>query len=781
MTPSPIPAVTSSRRIPGKRSVFLRILFFFCIPLVILAIASLIAYGYYARNLEREILLEYGKNLSLLSERVRTTFEELQRSVLLLQDIEEISTLLSRPVPVSDRDALLLNRGAEVLATFENTRTMIGDVWVYFREANYILTSGGTVDSELFFDSVHRPSEYPREFFQSLQYRVSASVSLYPPSGSSTRPAQSLRYLPLVFRGIGPAHARNLIVVDIDAAELERLFLSYLFTRNSGLLLASREGRVHAFAATAGGEPEQSFIDRVAGSVNWDGGIVRETIDGTLVIAQPMQVFKADYVLAAFVPRSEIAARTAAFRISVLAMVAGGLVVGLVLSVVLSRRLYAPLRDVVSLMQSHEETPETKAQNEYDYLRAQIDRLFTAERQLRRDLSQALPLAYERCLLQIARTGSNEYEEELRGFLREADNDFVHPGFCTVLVRYAYEAEYYKTFSTQAEVELQSTVAGLVGSRLPEPIRVYPVTVESHLQCIVLNLPLDTEPVDLKSQFLSVLDDVDLRFVRLSVSIGQILSGLAGIAESHVQARRTLSMMIHLDEEQVQLYDGEGHEGYSMPREVETRIENFLSVGEDAAALGELSAVVEDARGRVISEADMRLLYMLAYAIGRRVLEGAGGSVSSVDVASVRIPEEIANEVPLFDVHESVVRFYREVCEFVSNRQSRTDVQEIAQYIQENYHENIYLESIADHFGLSYKYLSHKIKDYLGIPFQHYLTNLRVSRAKELLTSSDKPVSTVAREVGYESTSTFYRVFKKSEGITAGEYRRARTKGGATA
>jgi AraC-like DNA-binding protein len=248
------------------------------------------------------------------------------------------------------------------------------------------------------------------------------------------------------------------------------------------------------------------------------------------------------------------------------------------------------------------------------------------------------------------------------------------------------------------------------------------------------------------------------------------------VAESYSQARQKLSLMIHSDDDPVQVYEGESPKGYFMPRAAETRIENFLATGDEESALAELGAVVDENRKRSSGEADMRLLHLLSYNIARRVLEGVGGSAADVCPGCDRLSEDISNEAPLFEVHEKLELFYREVCRYVAGHRARGDVREITQYIQDNYAENIYLEAIADHFGLSYKYLSHKIKDYLGIPFQQYLTNLRISKAKELLLSTDRPISDVAAEVGYESTSTFYRVFKKNEGITAGEYRRARTR-----
>ena len=53
-----------------------------------------------------------------------------------------------------------------------------------------------------------------------------------------------------------------------------------------------------------------------------------------------------------------------------------------------------------------------------------------------------------------------------------------------------------------------------------------------------------------------------------------------------------------------------------------------------------------------------------------------------------------------------------------------------------------------------------------------YLTNIRMERAKELLVSTDLPVSEVAQRSGYaESYRVFTKAFKKTEGVTPSQYR----------
>lgn len=93
------------------------------------------------------------------------------------------------------------------------------------------------------------------------------------------------------------------------------------------------------------------------------------------------------------------------------------------------------------------------------------------------------------------------------------------------------------------------------------------------------------------------------------------------------------------------------------------------------------------------------------------------------------------------------------------------------QYVEENYHRPVSLEDIARALNLSAFYLSHLFSEESDFTLFHYLTVLRMDKAKELLASGLK-VSAVARQVGYEDGSYFSRVFRKYTGLTPAGYRR---------
>ena len=97
-------------------------------------------------------------------------------------------------------------------------------------------------------------------------------------------------------------------------------------------------------------------------------------------------------------------------------------------------------------------------------------------------------------------------------------------------------------------------------------------------------------------------------------------------------------------------------------------------------------------------------------------------------------------------------------------------VLEVLDYIERHYQEDIGLNELASHAGMSTAYLSVLFKAEVGESFIKYLTELRVKKAKSLLKEGHK-VKDVSDMVGYSNYRYFCDIFKKQTGQTPHEYK----------
>ena len=104
----------------------------------------------------------------------------------------------------------------------------------------------------------------------------------------------------------------------------------------------------------------------------------------------------------------------------------------------------------------------------------------------------------------------------------------------------------------------------------------------------------------------------------------------------------------------------------------------------------------------------------------------------------------------------------------------------IFEYIDNNYTEDISLETVADIAGFSKFHFSRLFKQFTDTSFYDYLNLRRIKAAENLLLDPSLPITEIALQSGFSSISTFNRVFKAFKKCTPSEFKelyRTRNKG----
>ena len=133
--------------------------------------------------------------------------------------------------------------------------------------------------------------------------------------------------------------------------------------------------------------------------------------------------------------------------------------------------------------------------------------------------------------------------------------------------------------------------------------------------------------------------------------------------------------------------------------------------------------------------------------------------------------EQLKENHDVYGVMNSFINLVHLSINMYDTKKSSLNRAEIIKYINSNYKKDLYLEKIAVEFNTTPKYFSNYFKKEFSQGFSEYLTNLRVSQAKKLLSETDKPLNAVSEEVGYLNQATFAAAFKKVTGLPPGKYR----------
>ena len=100
------------------------------------------------------------------------------------------------------------------------------------------------------------------------------------------------------------------------------------------------------------------------------------------------------------------------------------------------------------------------------------------------------------------------------------------------------------------------------------------------------------------------------------------------------------------------------------------------------------------------------------------------------------------------------------------------DMEKIYEYIRATCYKSPQVFEIAKHFGYNTQYFIRMFRKATGVTPKQYIISRQIERAKYLLTTTSLKIKEIAEQVGMSDSKSFFKNFKKQEGISPNEYRR---------
>lgn len=108
----------------------------------------------------------------------------------------------------------------------------------------------------------------------------------------------------------------------------------------------------------------------------------------------------------------------------------------------------------------------------------------------------------------------------------------------------------------------------------------------------------------------------------------------------------------------------------------------------------------------------------------------------------------------------------------VRKKNSRPEIQEIIEWLNENSHGNITLKDMAEQAGLSTSYFRFLFRNETGASPGSYFLKLKIDKAAQMLRETVLPIKKIAVLCGYDDVAHFYRAFRPYYGVSPASYRR---------
>lgn len=218
---------------------------------------------------------------------------------------------------------------------------------------------------------------------------------------------------------------------------------------------------------------------------------------------------------------------------------------------------------------------------------------------------------------------------------------------------------------------------------------------------------------------------------------------------------------------------------YTYPLETEKQLIESLMLGKETEVDRLFSEIMDEARNYSYSALSITIL-KLAFSIkisldtlennhSILISRGLGGFIQSV--SSLETVEDVDKKfAELFE------RIYEQVA-VKSNKKKNLKyddlINKIIEIINNEYQNpNLSLDAIADSVHMSPAYLGRIFNKTTSKSVQEYINYVRLNIAKELLSNSTYTINEIATMSGFSNINYFFTVFKKSNGLTPNEFRK---------
>ncbi len=264
-----------------------------------------------------------------------------------------------------------------------------------------------------------------------------------------------------------------------------------------------------------------------------------------------------------------------------------------------------------------------------------------------------------------------------------------------------------------------------------------------------------------------------------SLGLGNPVSGIAGLHLSYSQARTALDNRMIIGGRNVFYYQDSSRRMTARQNRIRQLHERILSVLKQESEAS-VSALLDDyifaLRESGLNAVRIRLeINKLTFLI----IDFLGTLEEGIPAADInRLSESLSVVSDLDNLNSVEERLNKLISEIASvMREHRRNYPEkkishIQSYLETNYGSpDIDVDFITNLFFISPSYLSKLFRQFTGKTFVEYLTSLRVSKACELLKTSDLKLMDIAEQVGYADQRYFSSIFKKYTGKTPSQYR----------
>lgn len=737
-----------------RRKLFYSYVIAFILPLAIL---SLITYYWATTTMIDQAKVSYQALLEDNANLLDRRFNEIDTFVNEISKTKWINKIIYMRTPIERYDRIDYNVFLDYLQQFviyNSLNDFIDEVGIYFNQKDLVMSSVGKDSFESFFTHSYNLRGMDLEDWNILLNQFNDRILIEPAQISSYgREYRALTYvktLPDV-----DAIPKSTAIIAIREDTVKNILSHISFDDQTSVYVFDEYNNFLLGTNTEDGVSNQliAFFERDNSDTESDRLILNDK--QYFVFTHNSDIIGWKY--ATIVPASLVLAKANNIGKASIVLLVVLILVGLILSYIISYNAYRPVDSIISTISTIFETDSETSQplNEYESIETAILTLFRQEQQLKETFDQNMPMLQNSYLLKLLdkkTTISNEFYKML---------DFLGIEFNHM---------YYMCMCILDPKGVAVDIKNLLDHDIPS-YNIYVVDTSTSIKNIILNF----SHTDVQKIIDSLQIKLEPYIDKLTVGIGGVYASIGDIHLSYSEAIAALDYrFLKGDGEIIRFEDiKDNNELYYYPKKTQDAIINCLKSNDPEKAYEFCLQIIDE------NMTSKKLNIEAAKSLGYNILSTMFEVLHDIDVEDLNISVKY-KLFSLQDIDDMKIYLY-DLCHNISqkvidekqNKQHET-IHEIIQYIDSNYTDpNITLAFLADKYGFSEPYLSTTLKKYMGCTFTEYLSKKRIDFAKELLLNPDNfKIADISEMVGYENDFTFRRAFSRYAGVSPSQFKK---------
>jgi|GEM_PF-1060432 Response regulator containing CheY-like receiver domain and AraC-type DNA-binding domain len=722
-----------------------------CIIVTMVSLSFILYTNFEKITLENTYASERN-SLSQSSYSAKAMMDSATKYALQMYADPQFDKLLHYDAPKESDIMFALNR----LNTYLNMNYFFNSIYMYSNNSQTFYTIPDTGDSiykkERFFD---KDAVQLIENFK--DYKRLAPIPRQIPVQVSGQEGKFSNVYTFMFYDL-PGFSKNLdnvIMLNISEQWMKDTIKSLDSSGEGITFIVDQKGNMvtgteqHEFMTNISKEP---YMKSILES-NKDSGYMVRNVDGIKSLVIYSKHSPSEWIFLRALPYDHIMNKVDAMKWKVLVICFIILVIGLVVSTLLSRSLYRPIESIISrlhLLTKRERDNQFRLKQNY--------------------------------LGRLIHNLGNEKTHDIEEKLKEYNIDFSpNSEFMVLLLAIDRYEEFSNKYSFKDRSLLKYAIMNIANECLSGLGKCECVDMEERTITVILNgnlKPLLEEPALLDFALHNIQNSVWNHLqLSLSIAVSEDGDSLAVLYDLYIEAQQLMERKFFKGYRSI-IYSrplpATSPSAFLYPLQQEKGLLEMLKLGKADESRQLIQEMSKDLENESYMACNM-FFNQLAYSICTTAItmEKSTGTVFNYDYYSFIY--QLHKQETITDVLNKFFELINAICMGMKERKSSKHdnlIASIDSIIQEGYSDpELSLFKIAETLDMSPAYLGRIFKKTTMKSVPDYLNEFRTRQAKELLGTSTLSIEEISQKTGYNNSTYFYKVFKKYNGITPNEYR----------